>query len=52
VNFGNLEIEVTIDDPKTYTKPWTAKLHQMIVLNTELLDYYCQDNEKDASHIP
>lgn len=51
VNFGNLEIEVTIDDPKTYTKPWTAKLHQMIVLNTELLDYFCQDNEKDASHV-
>jgi len=50
VNYGNLEIEVTIDDPKSYTKPWTAKLHQMIVLNTDLLDYFCQDNEKDNVH--
>ena len=50
VNFGSLEVEVTVDDPKAYTQPWTVKLHQLIVLNTELLDYYCQDNEKDAVH--
>jgi len=51
VNFGNLEIEVTIDDPKAYTKPWTVKLHQMLVPDTELLDYYCQENEKDTPHM-
>jgi hypothetical protein len=51
VNFGNLEIEITVDDPKAYTKPWTVKLHQLIVPDTELLDYYCQENEKDASHL-
>jgi hypothetical protein len=50
-NFGNLEIEVTIDDPKAYTKPWTVKLHQLLVPDTELLDYHCTDNEKDASHL-
>jgi hypothetical protein len=50
VNFGNLEIEVTIDDPKAYTKPWTVKLHQILVPDTELLDYFCQDNEKDTAH--
>jgi hypothetical protein len=49
-NFGNLDIEVTIDDPKAYTKPWTAKLHQMLVPDTDLLEYYCQDNEKDTPH--
>jgi hypothetical protein len=51
VNYGRLEIEVTIDDPKAYTKPWTIKLNQLIQLDTELLDYYCLDNEKDASHL-
>jgi hypothetical protein len=50
VNYGLLEIEVTVDDPKAYTKPWTVKLNQRIVLDTELLDYFCQDNEKDAVH--
>jgi hypothetical protein len=51
VNYGRLEIEVTVDDPKAYTQPWTIKLNQLIVLNTELLDYYCLDNERDATHM-
>jgi len=29
-NFGNLEIEITVDDPKAYTKPWTVKVNQTI----------------------
>lgn len=49
-NFGNLEIEVTVDDPKAYTAPWTVKLNQYIALNTDLLEYFCE-NEKDASHM-
>jgi len=51
VNYGNLQIEITVDDPKAYTAPWTVKLNQLIVLNTELLEYFCQDNEKDQPHL-
>jgi hypothetical protein len=51
VNYGNLEIEITVDDPKAYTAPWTVTLKQFIVLNTELLEYFCQDNEKDTPHL-
>src|SRR6266853_1710833 len=51
VNYGNLEIEVTIDDSKAYNKPWTTKLNQFIVLNTDLLDYICLENEKDIPHL-
>ena len=51
VNFGRVEIDVTVDDPKAYTRPWTTRLTQLIVLDTELLDYHCLDNEKDAQHI-
>ncbi len=50
VNFGKLEVEITVDDPKAYTKPWTVKLNQLIVLDTELLDYICLENEKDLRH--
>jgi hypothetical protein len=50
-NFGNLDIDITIDDPKAYTKPWTIKLRQLLVPDTDLLEYYCQDNEKDTAHI-
>jgi len=45
-NFGTLEIEVTVDDPKAYTKPWTVTLKQRIALNTELVDEICVENEK------
>src|SRR5580698_3633587 len=51
VNFGKLEIEMTVDDPKAYTKPWTVKLTQLLKLDTDLLDYYCAENEKDVSHL-
>jgi hypothetical protein len=50
VNFGRLEIEITVDDPKSYTRPWTVKLDQNIVVNTELLDAICLENEKDIQH--
>jgi hypothetical protein len=47
-NFGNLEISITVDDPKAYTKPWTVKVNQRIMLDTELIEFICQD--RDASH--
>ena len=50
-NFGTLEIEITIDDSKAYTAPWTAKLTQPLVLDSELIDYYCLENEKDFAHM-
>ena len=51
INFGNLEIEITVDDPKAYTKPWTVKIAQIIDLDTDLLDFVCDDNEKDIPHL-
>jgi hypothetical protein len=50
-NFGNLEIELTVDDPKTYTKPWTVTLKQTIKLDSDLLDYICLENERDLKHL-
>lgn len=50
-NFGTLTIDVTVDDPKAYTRPWTVTLTQRLVVDTELLDYMCSENEKDAHHL-
>ena len=50
-NFRELEIEITIDDPKAYTKPWTFTVKQLIVLDTDILDYICAENEKDMKHM-
>jgi hypothetical protein len=51
VDFGHLEIEVTIDDPKAYTKPWTVTVHQRLLPDTELIEFVCQENERDARHL-
>jgi hypothetical protein len=50
-NFGTLEIEVTIDDPKAYTRPFTVKIRQNLAVDTELLDSACAENEKDWPHM-
>ena len=47
-NYGTLEIEITVDDPKAYTKPWTVKVTQRILPDTELIEFVCQD--RDATH--
>lgn len=49
-NYGDLEIDVTIDDPKAYTAPWTVTLKQNLVVDTESIDYHCVENERGTSH--
>ena len=50
-DFGHLEIQVTVDDPKAYTKPWTVTLKQRIVVDTELIDEICLENEQSLKHL-
>jgi len=51
VNFGHLQIEVTVEDPKSYTKPWTVKINQRLLLNTDLIEFVCNENEKSDAHL-
>jgi hypothetical protein len=51
VSYGRIEIAVTVDDAKAYLRPWTATLTQVLAVDTELLDYHCMDNEKDANRL-
>ena len=46
LDFGHLEIKVTVDDPRAYTKPWSATLRQRIVVDAELIDEICLENEQ------
>jgi hypothetical protein len=50
-NYGAMEIEVTVDDPKAYTKPWTTTLRLAIRPDMELLEYACSENERDVAHM-
>jgi hypothetical protein len=51
VNYGKLEIDVTVNDLKAYSAPWTVKLNQFLALDTDLVDYICNENEKDVPHL-
>jgi hypothetical protein len=48
--FGRLTIDVTIDDPRAYTKPWTVTVAQRLMPDDELIEFVCQENERDAQH--
>jgi hypothetical protein len=50
-NFGSLELEMTVDDPKAYTKPWTVKLGLALQVDTDLLEYVCLEGERDSAHM-
>ena len=50
-NFGTLEIDITIDDPKAYTKPFTVRVNQRIMVDQEMIEFICNENEKSTHHI-
>jgi len=49
-DFGHLEVTVTITDPKTFTRPITINFLEELLPDTDLLEHYCLENEKDAGH--
>ena len=51
-DFGHLELQATIDDAKAYTKPWTTTTQRMhLLFGTDILEFICNENEKDAPHM-
>jgi hypothetical protein len=49
-NFGSLEIDVTIDDPKAYTEPFTVRVNQSIMVDTNLIEFVCIENEQSSDY--
>jgi hypothetical protein len=50
-NFGTLEIDVTIDDPKAYTKPFSVRVNHRIMVDQEMMEFICNENERSTHHI-
>jgi hypothetical protein len=48
---GRIDIDVTIDDPRAYTKPWTVKLRWSLLPDTDLIESICEENNKDLPHM-
>ena len=49
--YGRLDVQITIDDPKAYTRAWTVEMPQAITLDTELIDEICLENEKSSQRM-
>src|SRR5207237_6279617 len=47
-SFGKLEIDITVDDPKAYTKPWSIRVNQSFAADTDMMEFVCVENEKDV----
>lgn len=50
-SIGRINIDVTIDDPKAYTKPWSVKLAWRLVPDTDLIESICEENNRDPAHM-
>jgi hypothetical protein len=51
-DFGHLELTITIDDPGAYTQPWTVMQQVHLLPDTELLEFVCNENNRDVQHLP
>ena len=49
-DLAHLTIEHTVEDPKAFTRPWTFTTHPTL-LNGELIEYICQENNRDVEHL-
>jgi hypothetical protein len=50
INYGTLELTLTVDDPKAYTKPFTVAFTQRLMPDEELIEFICQENELSSAH--
>jgi hypothetical protein len=48
---GHLDLQVTFDDPKAYTKPWTVNLTWRLLPDAELIESICEENNRDPAHM-
>ena len=49
--FGTMQIDVTIDDPKAYTRPFTVRVNHRLLVDQEMIEFVCNENERSTNHI-
>jgi hypothetical protein len=50
LDFGHMDLQITIEDPRMYTRPFTIKYAQRLLPDTDVLEFVCTENEKDRAH--
>ena len=51
-DFGHMDVEATVDDPKVLTKPVTIKFTELLIPNSDVLETFCVEGERDRAHMP
>jgi hypothetical protein len=51
-DFGHLDVQATVDDPNTLKKPVTIKFTELLIPNTDVLEHFCAEGERDRAHMP
>jgi hypothetical protein len=51
IDVGHMEIRMTFDDPQAYARPWTVTIRPELMVDTEMLEFVCAENEKDRRHM-
>jgi hypothetical protein len=50
-DFGHMDIEITMNDPMMYSKPFTVKVTHVLQADSDILEYVCAESEKDRTHM-
>jgi hypothetical protein len=50
--YGSLQVDVTIDDPKVFAKPFTVRVYRNLLVDSEMIEFICNENEQSTDHIP
>ena len=50
-DFGHMDVEVTINDPQMYTRPFTVRFTELLLPDTDIQELVCAENEKDRDHL-
>ena len=50
-DFGHMNVEIIVDDPKLYTKPFTVKVTEILLPDSDVVETICNENEKDRAHL-
>ena len=51
INVGTMEVVITVTDPKAYTASWSAIAAESLMPDTDLIDAFCLENERDQRHL-
>lgn len=49
--YDHLQIDMTVEDPKAYTKPWTVRVDQRLIVDQDLIEFECNENQKFREHV-